>query len=44
VLLQHNFVDVPLDGFGSAPCLGVHAIVVQGGRVSPGDEVRLARS
>jgi uncharacterized protein YcbX len=42
VLLQHNFVDVPLDGFGSAPCLGVHAIVVQGGRVSPGDEVRLS--
>jgi uncharacterized protein YcbX len=42
VPLQHNFVPVPLDGFGSAPCLGVHATVIQGGRLSPGDEVRLA--
>jgi len=42
VPLQHNFVDVPLEGFGSAPCLGVHAVVVEGGRLSPGDEVRLA--
>lgn len=40
--LQHNFVDVPVEGFGFAPCLGVHAVVVQGGQVSPGDEVRLA--
>ncbi|MDQ1489962.1 MAG: uncharacterized protein QOJ23_2476 [Actinomycetota bacterium] len=42
VPLEHNFVPVPLEGFGSAPCLGVHAVVVQGGRLSPGDEVRLA--
>jgi len=42
VPLQHNFVPVPLEGFGSAPCLGVHAVVVEGGRLSPGDEVRLA--
>ncbi len=41
--LQHNFVPVPLEGFGSAPCLGVHAVVVEGGRVSPGDEVRISR-
>jgi uncharacterized protein YcbX len=40
--LQHNFVDVPIEGFGFAPCLGVHAVVVEGGRVSPGDEVRLS--
>jgi uncharacterized protein YcbX len=39
---EHNFVLVPLEGFGSAPCLGVHAVVVQGGRLSPGDTVRLA--
>ena len=42
VPLQHNFVPVPLEGFGAAPCLGVHAGVLQGGRLSPGDEVRLA--
>jgi hypothetical protein len=42
VPLEHNFVDVPIEGFGSAPCLGVHAVVVEGGRVSPGDEVRLS--
>ena len=40
--LEHNFVEVPLEGFGSAPCLGAHATVVQGGRLSPGDVVRLA--
>ena len=39
---QHNFVPVPIEGFGSAPCLGVHADVVQGGRLTVGDEVRLA--
>jgi len=38
---QHNFLPIPLEGFGSAPCLGVHAGVVRAGRVSPGDEVRL---
>jgi uncharacterized protein YcbX len=42
VPLQHNFVPVPLDGFGSAACLGVHAVVVAGGRLHIGDEVRLA--
>ena len=40
--LRHNFVDVPLDGFGAAPCLGVHAVVVTGGLLAIGDEVRLA--
>jgi hypothetical protein len=40
--LQHNFVPVPIDGFGSAPCLGVHAVVVAGGRLHLGDEVRLS--
>ena len=38
---QCNYLPIPLEGFGSAPCLGVHAGVVRGGRVSPGDEVRL---
>ncbi|HZQ79462.1 MAG TPA: MOSC N-terminal beta barrel domain-containing protein [Acidimicrobiia bacterium] len=42
VPLRHNFVEVPVEGFGSAPCLGVHAVVVAGGRLSVGDEVRLA--
>jgi uncharacterized protein YcbX len=42
VPMAHNFLPVPLEGFGSAACLGVYAGVVQGGRVSPGDEVRLA--
>jgi len=42
VPLRHNFVPVPLEGFGSAPCLGVHAVVVTGGRLHLGDEVRLA--
>jgi len=37
-----DFVDVPLDGFGAAPCLGVHAVVVTGGLLAIGDEVRLA--
>lgn len=41
VPLRHNFVPVPVEGFGSAPCLGVHAVVVAGGRLSVGDEVRL---
>lgn len=39
---QHNFLPIPIEGFGSAACLGVHAGVVRGGRVSAGDEVRLA--
>lgn len=43
VPMQHNFVPVPIEGFGSAPCLGAHATVVSGGRLTPGDEVRLAR-
>ena len=42
VPLRHNFVPIPLEGFGSAPCLGAHAAVVSGGRLSSGDEVRLA--
>jgi uncharacterized protein YcbX len=41
VPLRHNFVPVPVEGFGSAPCLGVHAVVAAGGRVSVGDAVRL---
>lgn len=41
VPLAHNYLPVPLEGFGSAACLGVYAGVVQGGRVSPGDGVRL---
>lgn len=40
--LRHNYVPIPIEGYGSAPCLGVHAGVVSGGRVTPGDEVRLA--
>jgi uncharacterized protein YcbX len=40
---RENFIPVPLEGFGSEPCVGVYAGVVQGGRVSPGDEVVLAR-
>lgn len=39
---DHNFVPIPLEGFGSAPCLGAHAAVVAGGRVAVGDEVVLA--
>jgi uncharacterized protein len=39
---EHNFVPVPIEGFGSAPCLGAHAAVVTGGRISVGDEVVLA--
>jgi uncharacterized protein YcbX len=41
VPLRHNFVPIPIEGFGSAPSLGVYAAVVTGGRLSPGDEVRL---
>lgn len=41
--LGHNVVPIPIEGFGSAPCLGAHAAVVSGGRLAPGDEVRLAR-
>lgn len=41
VPLRENFIPVPLEGFGSEPCVGVYATVVQGGRVSPGDEVLL---
>lgn len=38
---EHNFVPIPLEGFGSAPCLGAHAGVVTGGRVAVGDDVVL---
>ena len=41
VPLRENFIPVPLAGFGSEPCVGVYATVVQGGRISPGDEVLL---
>lgn len=41
VPLRENFIPVPLEGFGSEPCVGVYGTVLQGGRVSPGDEVRL---
>jgi MOSC domain-containing protein len=40
--LRQNFVPIPLEGFGSAACLGVYAVVVSGGVVQLGDEVRLA--
>jgi hypothetical protein len=43
VPMRENFVPVPLEGFGSEPCVGVYATVVKGGRMSPGDEVLLAR-
>ena len=43
VPMRQNFVPVPLEGFGSEPCVGVYAAVVKGGRMSPGDEVVLAR-
>jgi len=39
---RHNYVEVPIDGFGAAPCLGAHAAVAQGGLISAGDEVWLA--
>jgi uncharacterized protein YcbX len=41
VPLHHNLVPIPLEGFGSGPCVGVYAVVVAGGRVSVGDAVRL---
>ena len=41
VPLEHNVVPIPIEGFGSAPCLGVHAVVVSGGPLRIGDEVRL---
>ncbi len=41
VPLHHNFIPVPLEGFGSGPCVGVYAVVVTSGRVSVGDDVRL---
>jgi uncharacterized protein YcbX len=42
VPMRKNFVPVPLEGFGSEPCVGVYATVVKGGRLSPGDQVLLA--
>ena len=42
VPMRDNFIPVPLEGFGSEPCVGVYATVVKGGRVSPGDQVLLA--
>jgi uncharacterized protein YcbX len=41
VPLRENFIPVPLEGFGSEPCVGVYGTVLQGGQVSPGDQVRL---
>jgi uncharacterized protein YcbX len=43
VPMRENFIPVPLEGFGSEPCVGVYAAVVKGGRMSPGDDVVLAR-
>jgi len=40
--LRENFIPVPLEGFGSEPCVGVYASVIEGGRISPGNEVVLA--
>lgn len=42
VPMRDNFIPVPLEGFGSEPCVGVYATVVKGGRMSPGDQVLLA--
>jgi uncharacterized protein YcbX len=42
VPMRHNFVPVPIEGFGSAACVGVYAVVVQAGWLSPGDEVLVA--
>jgi uncharacterized protein YcbX len=39
--LQHNLVNIPLEGFGFVPCVGVYALVVAGGRLTIGDDVRL---
>jgi uncharacterized protein YcbX len=44
VPLRHNHIVVPLEGFGSAPCLGAHAAVLTGGRLTVGAEVRLERA
>jgi hypothetical protein len=41
-VLKHNFVEVPIEGFGFAPCLGAHCTVASGGRVAVGDEVVLS--
>lgn len=38
---RHNFVEVPMEGFGAMPCLGAHAGVVRGGRLTAGDDVWL---
>ncbi|MCA1846717.1 MAG: MOSC domain-containing protein [Actinobacteria bacterium] len=43
VPMRNNVVPVPLEGFGSEACVGVYAAVVEGGQLSPGDEVLLAR-
>jgi len=42
VPMRDNFIPVPLEGFGSEPCVGAYATVVRGGRMSPGDQVLLA--
>jgi uncharacterized protein YcbX len=42
VPMRENFIPVPLEGFGSEPCVGVYATVIQGGQISPGDQVLLA--
>jgi uncharacterized protein YcbX len=42
VPMRENFIPVPLEGFGSEPCVGVYATVIRGGRMSPGDQVLLA--
>ena len=41
VLARHNRV-VPMDGMGPEPCAGVYAQVLQPGRISVGDAVRVA--
>jgi uncharacterized protein YcbX len=41
VPLHHNFIPIPLEGFGSGPCVGVYARVLAGGRIGVGDAVRL---
>jgi hypothetical protein len=42
VPMRDNLISVPLEGFGSEPCVGVYATGVRGGRMSPGDQVLVA--
>lgn len=41
VVARLNIVDIPLEGLGPVPCLGAYAVIVTGGRLAVGDDVRL---